>query len=527
MPNLCRTLLSGALLNYPLPILVNWGLTGDATNEYKLHLAKIEGILSYLRGLPPRNDGDLVFIADGYDVWFQLRPDILISRYYEVNEQLLKRARSGLDPNSYAYQSIKQTVIFGADKKCWPQTPDYPACWAVPNSTLPADAFGDLTDRFHGAEGDRDPPADTFRPRWLNSGTVLGPIRDVREIFEAASQRVNDSYHGDRDQWYFADLFGDQEYFRRELRHQELPGEVNMDNGGKRVPITSMAEAEFYMGLDYESQLFSTMTFSAQDVDFMSFNDTKANIVRLLQKHNVSIDMEDDITTMIPKDIGDSPLPISVDLLTEVATEGTLDIAADMSEQLPINITWGEIPLLVNFPARSIPPIIHMNGNKSHIDPFWKLTWWSQLHLGRHLLRSGSRAPQGPIATTTDADGVLRYWSKGGHNSLLRENGGAWTAQGKWVPWHDVCDAYGEILFEGKDAGEPPNQMLINQEKKKQKALDDARAAREREDKEREDREREQREREEQEREQQQRTAEAKEADERAAAEAINNGPSE
>lgn len=71
--DLCKLLLSAQILNYPTPILINYGAQEDM-DEYVQHLAKVEGILKYLEHVETSSEyaEDLVLIVDGYDVWFQV-----------------------------------------------------------------------------------------------------------------------------------------------------------------------------------------------------------------------------------------------------------------------------------------------------------------------------------------------------------------------------------------------------------------------------------------------------------------------
>lgn len=68
-PDLCKLLLSGQILDYPTPILINYGAT-ESEDPYVQHLAKVEGILKYLDHLERSDEfaEDLVLIVDGYDV---------------------------------------------------------------------------------------------------------------------------------------------------------------------------------------------------------------------------------------------------------------------------------------------------------------------------------------------------------------------------------------------------------------------------------------------------------------------------
>jgi len=476
-PNLCRSLLSAAVLDYPLPVLINWAMEEDPDNEYKMHLAKISGILEYLRGLPPRNDKDLVLVVDGYDVWFQLRPEVLIQRYFEINAQRSAYFARKFRGDVVKKHNISQTVIFGSDKKCWPQTFDHPACYAVPESTLPMDAFGEMTDK--------DPESFAMRPRWLNSGTILGPIADVRAIFEATDRREKDRFNGMRDQWYFAELFGEQEYYRNSLqRHPNtfppnheshiIPDFPNPRNKTRLSPFApnripqfeETAQVEFHIGLDYESELFHTNGYADQDTEWLTLDSSDPS----------QLGDGNEVYKTLPEDVRISRPPIDRKQLAEHSSDKFL-LPFDSSDNLPYNMTWAEVPLLANVPAQSIPVIIHLNGNKSLLDEWWQRNWFVEMGYGRQLLRNSRDAPRGPLTTTLDSvTGEERIWWKGEYNSLHRLNGGMWTARGEWLPWKKVCGKFGHILFDGEPAGTPEdpkiaiNKAYMKEKKEKEKA---------------------------------------------------------
>ncbi|KAL9100312.1 MAG: hypothetical protein Q9163_004291 [Psora crenata] len=168
-PDLCKNLLSAFILGYPSPTLINWGLDakeGSVFKESTIHTAKIGGVYDFLNDESRVKDDDLVLIIDGYDVWFQLPPHVLIERYHELVEEadLRLKGRYGMisedqngDEIPERVPKYTQTVIWGADKICWPNPMEDPACAAVPHSTLPKDVYG--------PETDKDPEAFLNRPR--------------------------------------------------------------------------------------------------------------------------------------------------------------------------------------------------------------------------------------------------------------------------------------------------------------------------------------------------------------------------
>lgn len=205
--DLCKLLLSAQVLGYPTPVLINYGDHENATDPYKQHITKVEGILSYLEQIETSQDfvEDIVLIVDGFDVWLQLRPDVLLKRFYAINAAADARAERLYGEELVRKYNMRQTVIFGPDKICWPVDFSRSACWAVPESTVTRSAFGPTH-----ADSDRT----LNDARWLNSGTVMGPIADMKEIFRATLAAIESNYITDSDQFYFAEIFGLQEYAR-------------------------------------------------------------------------------------------------------------------------------------------------------------------------------------------------------------------------------------------------------------------------------------------------------------------------
>ena len=114
-PNLCKAILSGNVLGYPRPTIINWNQTFDdpAFVEGGSHLAKINGTAQYLYSLDVSRDEDLVLMIDGYDAWLQLRPQTLHpvrskhpARASHKAKQLLRHALlqnpRNMSPNSTA-----------------------------------------------------------------------------------------------------------------------------------------------------------------------------------------------------------------------------------------------------------------------------------------------------------------------------------------------------------------------------------------------------------------------------------------
>jgi hypothetical protein len=263
-PDLCKLLLSAQILGYPTPVLINYG-DHEEKDAYKQHLGKVEGLLNYLDQIVESDeqyDEDLVLIIDGFDVWFQLRPDVLIKRYYEINAAADARAVERYGADLVQEHDIRQTVVFGPDKICWPVDFSRPACWAVPQGTFPETTFGPKSTK----KDERDKNV----AQWLNSGTIMGPAKDMREVFRATLQDIHERYHGDSDQYYFANIFGDQEF----VRLSRVPGLVeeaknqskhllDWEDRSKGIRVEPLlinrTKTEYHIGIDYSSSMFQTL----------------------------------------------------------------------------------------------------------------------------------------------------------------------------------------------------------------------------------------------------------------------------
>ncbi|KUJ07372.1 uncharacterized protein LY89DRAFT_364300 [Mollisia scopiformis] len=205
--NLCKTLLSAAALDYPIPTAVNWNQSFDDASLVAggSHLAKISGILDYLNTLGDERNDDLVLAVDAYDVWFQLRPVVMIHRYYELIRMAKQRIIARLSRAAVEAEKIEQSVIFSTQKRCWPREADDPGCFAIPESTLPKDVYGPETDTDAGTA---DNPYLKYRPRYLNSGVSMGDVAGMKRLFRHALQRMQQDRNFGSDQNIFAQILG-------------------------------------------------------------------------------------------------------------------------------------------------------------------------------------------------------------------------------------------------------------------------------------------------------------------------------
>lgn len=477
-PELCKTLLSSFVLSYPSPTLINYGKTFDGDGWDKgSHTGKIRGVFDFLNDPRKVKDDDLVMVIDGYDVWFQLPPEIMIRRYHtlitEANDRL--RRRYGMvtegkpgDGTADRIQKYTQRVIFGADKVCWPNPKEDPACAAVPYSTLRKDAYG--------PETDKDPGAYLNRPRFLNSGTVIGPAADVRAIYKYAVQKVEEASRGTiGDQFVFAEIFGEQEYLRETRRRdsQDTRGRfydwVSNALGTSESPLSANITInnitaipgqryEYSIGLDYESRLFQTMTHSEADVEYITYNSSA--YLSSIQAAHPSLH---GLPIFLPLDLQKADLPFSYASpgnhtpgpSADESKKGLLLPYSPALDNLPTGYEepdWRTIPLATNVYAASIPPLLHINGDKTLLKTWWPSLWFHPY--SRALLRQYIRSTQTLTAAKAAANGGQKWWdSRGGR-------GGVWTDNSEWMAWGEVCKATEDEVFGdgkgvfGKEEGE-------------------------------------------------------------------------
>ncbi|WZH49681.1 uncharacterized protein QYS62_010887 [Fusarium acuminatum] len=196
----------------------------------KAHIAKLRAIKDYLHDSGGASD-DLVIIVDGFDVMAQLPADEMIRRYFALMSEADQRLadQRGITINELHRTGVRQTLLWGTDKGCWPESDTDPRCWVVPSSTQPRFNWGLKTDTGDLQYSDS---------RYLNSGTVIGPLGDLRNFIDAALTLIEDDWNQDflfrdSDQFYIAALYARQEYHRMvDLNGGAFPEEV----AGRSIP---------------------------------------------------------------------------------------------------------------------------------------------------------------------------------------------------------------------------------------------------------------------------------------------------
>jgi hypothetical protein len=455
-PDLAKTLLSAAFCSYPIPTIINWGNTYNTKGLAAggAHLGKITGTLDYLNSLPPSAEDDLVLLIDGYDVWFQLHASVLIDRYFSMNAAANKRIRRRISRQAAIDHNIEQKIIISSQKRCWPRDDNHASCYAVPQSTLPKHAYGPQTDQSMHKKGWE---YTKYRPRFLNSGVIMGDVAHMRALFERAAQKMDRDKNFGSDQWIFANIFGEQEFQRELLREQYLGswdrfwrwlglGEKSILEGNRkhRKPDGWKHGAdgafEFGIGIDYESAHGQTSAFTEHDSAWLHLDDEVA-----IQKAKEKLHVDTNLKIRLSADIVRSPPPLPPN-----------------AEQLglPANLTWNEVSLHTDLYTSVVPAMVHLNGrlNKYLRRQDWDKTWFYPY--ARTLLNEYMQREKSPFAVTYDGTGRQIQWAGVDgveDKSVVRTFGKDGMGEVEWV---ELLDGYeGEVFRDGIGRWEGPSEV--------------------------------------------------------------------
>lgn len=116
----CRTILSGAALNYPNPWLISWHADVDEQmNDLGGDLAKLESILAFLEIQAPTRNEDTVIVLANSNSWFQARPEVLLKRYRSIQQEPQHQSlRQNPTRALWESQHKKENIVLSTERKC-------------------------------------------------------------------------------------------------------------------------------------------------------------------------------------------------------------------------------------------------------------------------------------------------------------------------------------------------------------------------------------------------------------------------
>ncbi|EEH34450.2 hypothetical protein PAAG_05499 [Paracoccidioides lutzii Pb01] len=446
---ICRTLFTSMILNYPPPTAV---YPDDSTpKEGQAEQSELDTALvmyNYLTKSNHMKDDDILLIVDN-DIWFQLPPEVMLQRFHEMlkksNEHLRQRYGSVLRNIGKeadisvltSTQKYSQRIIFAADKI---RRPDYAygvSGLAVLNSTLAPD--------IHGPETDSGKNTIQSRSRWLNAGSLIGLVGDVKLLYKRAAEINSKNVTPVDEQTVLSQIFKEQEYVRELDRSISLPNwytklgrllgilpRVNISN--IFVNTDPGRRFEYSIGLDYKSNLFFTASHAESDLEWLTYNNiSRLNSPKLTQR------VPNKAPLYLPKDISrytnpfNPPDPLIKELMPPY--NETVDYLPD-----PQNTTWHAIPLATNVLSASIPTLLCTNPDNTTMTSDTLHAWWDNMWYHPYSRRA---------AAAQEAEKALFGWP-GATWNVRGGKGGLWTEDNLWMDWSRTCKGVEEQVFGDK-----------------------------------------------------------------------------
>lgn len=409
--NLCKSVLSAAVLEYPPCRLINWGMHSQGS---VVKPANSLGVLRYLEGLPSEKDDDLVLIGRGNELWFQLRPTVLLSRYHQARDIEERRFASRFGKMNAKVHGIHHSIIFAASKICEGEGVMKETCDAAPESPLPHDMYGVNTDTAVG----RDEHSN-FRPRYPDSGLVIGPVNALRDFYKQVCARQNDTAAHDM-QGVEAEIvntmWAEQQRYRRSVLPAQRPwSQPFMDGLGADQSKASgkdyeqaadegadASDGEYGLAIDYSSSI-AHYTASSRD-DARQLENQKMLVPGSEQ------DCKSHLESM-PKDI----------LASEPPDRKT---------------SWKSVMLYTQTCTGKIPAVIHNSETGVREALAWRNLWfYPYLQKWReNKRREGRGDPLGAPAEASD---------EGTEDGRNVNNGAAWVSDKEKIEWWDLCEGQG------------------------------------------------------------------------------------
>lgn len=388
-------------MGYPMPIVINWGISPrDAfpgRENVGSHQLKISGLLTFLDEMTHEDtpeedrlsDDDLIVMVDAFDIWFQTPPDVLIRRYHESNRRMNERLRAQWKGKPEDLP-LKQSIVISATKRCWPDDgPSGLYCDELPDSDLPEDLYGDLTDKD---AGEFWATLHNARPKYINTGNVMGPVGDLRRYVRRVNEKLertvatNPSYYFKSDQAFFGNILGEQEIYRQWFFKQ------NSKSARNGLPLMFTRDLEYHVGLDYSQNLCLPTTNEEDDGEFVALGDSAH-----IKKKSESLKVGSVRLTGVPEDIAMSPNPLAI--LPDVKPAPN----------------WDELPLYADYFTTSVPAMLHHNTNrgegKARISTWWDRPWFFPYLRDLVIARSKPEDEQKPLSTIKAKDGKVTYWA--------------------------------------------------------------------------------------------------------------------
>ncbi|KXT03211.1 hypothetical protein AC578_4766 [Pseudocercospora eumusae] len=350
----CKTLLTGAVLNYPSPWVVNWQEQHDEQgNMVDPTLAKLESIFNLLKDKSPKHENDTAVVLANANVWFQLRPEVLLSRYWDLQHAETQSLKKNYDDTTLRMGSIKPKVLITAQNACQSMHSEGSGCIAFQAPDKP--------------------------PRYISHSLLIGKFSDLRIIYRHAVARARAAlaaHEAVDEHSIFAHLYSQQESHRKSLpKRAALDIELDHDHETYRKDFGLYADSS-------GSLSYTASTNSLSDEATWVHHDPLKGASK----------------NSLPKDISSSPPPF-----------WTIFGSNPKWSSRP----WTSVPFLMNKSANKIPALIQ---RAADADPSFASVWYERLWFhphGRELLDHYAFTLYVPSAILRDkwnGDKEMRFW---------------------------------------------------------------------------------------------------------------------
>lgn len=400
--DLCRTILSAEVLQYSTPTIVRWDALGQDTRDNARR--RMTAVRDYLATLVDEHGDDTVMLLDGARTWFQLRPEVLIKRYYEINRRANDRIAASIGVKMMRDERVQQSVVFSAASEC------------------DATADGTIGCSYASEPPHKEGASHLRQPGHITQDLVMATVTDLYAVYRRAVSTIEQDHELQSELAVFREIFQIEEHRRYLLASRSLSWSQRLrawftgrySHGqliGKEVIEQSQDHVgDLGIGLDYAGEL--------------------------------SMDISNGSDSVTPMQHGNIPMEVTGSMPPFWTTTG---------EGLPSYKTWSDLNLLTNTHTHAVPAMVYSNITD---DPGARRSKWRSLWLqpfSRKLLDASMSVPVMPLAAAVDNDGVEQvFWS-----TTTGEKAGVKDTDGTWYGWEDLCkgDELAEELF-GDGSGE-------------------------------------------------------------------------
>ncbi|KAL2753395.1 hypothetical protein ACRALDRAFT_2111455 [Sodiomyces alcalophilus JCM 7366] len=283
------------------------------------------------------------------------------------------------------------------------------------------------------------------RPRWLNSGTVMGPVKEVRELFRATLDRIEGTYnpdfeHRESDQYYMADIWGEQEMERINVQLAEDP-EAEYPRGPPDAhwpDILPGKKYNYHIAVDYWSALFQTWAGYSDWIGWHRFDGAGYSFV---VDQNVRGD-----SNFRPWDLhlqGDAMMALD---RIYTSTDGDQSLGSSSSELI------GQFEFGANIVTKTTIPIWHCTGSKEALDQFYPRMWFFR-HAGALVQSALAFFRANEPYTPYPINNRMWYPAMRYPDGVSLDDGGAWSdgsggsGEMEWLGFDRICGEHKESLF--------------------------------------------------------------------------------